>query len=69
MCVYQVFQRLFAPYLIAGYYRPSFIVMSSLPSSVAANTTATSASDPLVRFQHLSFFAKQEAVEPVWVEA
>ena len=50
ICAYQVFQRLFAPYLFAGCYQSSCIAMSSLPSSFVAQTTATSASDPLVWF-------------------
>ena len=44
---------LFAPYLFAGYYQPSFIAMSSLSTSVAAPITATYASEALVLF-HVS---------------
>ena len=50
MCAYQVFHWLCVSYLFAGYYSVDTIVMSSLPSNVAAHATATSAPDPTVWF-------------------
>ena len=43
--LYQVFHWLCVPYLFAGYYSVNTIVMSSVPSNVAAHSTATSAPD------------------------
>ena len=45
ICAYQVFHWLCVPYLFAGYYSVNTIVMSSVPSNVAAHATATSAPD------------------------
>ena len=50
MCAYQVFHCLCVPYLFAGYYSGNTIVMSSVPSNVAAHATATSAPDGPVWF-------------------
>ena len=50
MCAYQVFHWLCVSYLFAGYYSVNTIVMSSVPSNVAAHATATSAPDHSVWF-------------------
>ena len=47
---YQIFHWLCVPYLFAGYYSVNTIVMSSVPSNVAAHATATSAPDHPVWF-------------------
>ena len=50
MGAYKVFHWLCVSYVFAGYYSVNTMVMSSLPSNVAAHATATSAPDPTVWF-------------------
>ena len=51
MRAYEVSHWLCVSYLFAGYYSVNTIVMSAVPSNVAAHATATSAPDPTVWFQ------------------